>query len=256
MAETRRQAGLAILLASVAGFVDAAGYIVLHGIFVAHVTGDTNLLGQRLGRGDLPGALPLVAIVGVFLCAVALVTALVELATRRRWRSPTVAALALEAALVAAFMVYGSRLLRNGTIPGHGIGGYYVLLALAGCAMGPQAATVTKWGGRTIRTTYMSGMTTRLAQNAVNALARPGRDGEPSYLRDHLGLESRGASARAAVVYVALWGAFLGGAVLGSWGELRFGLWTLGFPLGGLVLAVLVDLRRPAVAVPRNRAGG
>lgn len=259
MRETHHPARLAILLASVAGFVDAAGYIVLHGIFVAHITGDTNLLGQRLGRGDLAGAVPLVVAVVVFVLAVALVTAAIEGVARRGRRSPTLPALAFDAGLVAAFMAYGSVRFHHGTIPGHGVDGFYVLLALAACAMGTQAATVTKWGSKTIRTTYVSGMMTRFAQNVVNALA-PRRDDAPSYLRDQLGLEGRAESARAAVVYLALWSAFLGGAVLGAWAELRFALWSLAFPLGALVLAVLADLRRPVTgedsgAAPAGRDG-
>jgi uncharacterized membrane protein YoaK (UPF0700 family) len=141
---TGRQARLAILLAGVAGSVDAACYLVLHRTFVAHVTGNTNEIGHAVARGRLAGAAPVAVAVLCFAVSITVATVAIELATRRRWRSPTAVALAFEALLVSALMAYGQSLLRHGTIPGQAPGGFYAPLVLAVSAMGLQAAAVTK----------------------------------------------------------------------------------------------------------------
>jgi uncharacterized membrane protein YoaK (UPF0700 family) len=43
---------MALVLASVAGFGDAVGYIVLHGLFTPHMSGNTARLGALLGHGE------------------------------------------------------------------------------------------------------------------------------------------------------------------------------------------------------------
>ncbi|WP_082504422.1 YoaK family protein [Methylobacterium sp. Leaf111] len=92
-------------LAFVAGFVDAAAFIALTGLFTAHVTGNFVLLGAELvstSTGVVAKLLALPAFVG----AVA-ATRLLALALERRGRAPLRWLLALEIALLAAFCVVG-----------------------------------------------------------------------------------------------------------------------------------------------------
>jgi uncharacterized membrane protein YoaK (UPF0700 family) len=253
-----REVRLAVTLAAVAGFVDAACYLTLHQLFVAHVTGDTNLLGQRLGRGDLVGAVPLAVTIVCFAVSIAVATACVEVATRRGVHSPLAGALVAEALLLALVMAYGERLVRHGTIPGRTAGGYYVLLCCAVSALGIQTAAFVKCGGRTIRTTYLSGMSTRLGQELANVLLPPPRADEPSYVRDRLGLGGQLESGRGAELYLSLVVAFVAGASFAVWCVLRIELWALALPIAALLLAAAVDGRRPApspaAATPRGRA--
>jgi uncharacterized membrane protein YoaK (UPF0700 family) len=107
--------------------------------------------------------------------------------------------------------------------------------------MGAQTATVAKWGKQTIRTTYLSGMLTRLAQTTAS-LALPAAERGPSFLRETLGLDDRRRSAVMAGVYSLLWLGFVAGGTLGLWATLRWGLWGLAFPLGGLALALSLEL--------------
>lgn len=234
LAERRSRPGRAALgvwLAVIAGFVDAVGYIELHRTFVAHMTGNTNQLGQQLAKVAWTAALPLLIAVVTFVVSIALVTRLTDTADERGLRSPTAAALAIEALLLAVFMAYGSSARQHGTIPGHGVA-FYLCLVSAVAAMGAQTAALTKWGERTIRTTYLSGMLTRLGQELARLPANRGT--------------LRAGRSLAAVVYCVLFVAFLAGAVLGTWLLSRIALWSLAVPLAAVAVAAVADWLRPS----------
>jgi uncharacterized membrane protein YoaK (UPF0700 family) len=180
------KAVVVLVLAGVAGLVDAAGYLLLGGVFVAHVTGNSSHIGQRLGVGDLHAALPAIAMIGLFVASIAVVTAVIDRTGRR------MPALALESALLAALAASPAA--------------FWLQLALAVCAMGAQTAAVTKLGDRTVRTTYLSGMATRLGQGLVR--------GDP----------------RGIVLYTALVVCFVGGATAGAYGftQLHFAVFAFG----------------------------
>ncbi len=66
--------GLAMLLAWVAGFVDAGGYLTLAHVFTSHMSGNTVAMGAHLGNGQwtqvIRRAVPIAwFIFGVFLGA-------------------------------------------------------------------------------------------------------------------------------------------------------------------------------------------
>jgi uncharacterized membrane protein YoaK (UPF0700 family) len=185
------------LLAGVAGFVDAAAYLMLHGVFVAHITGDTDRFGQALGRAALAAAAPIGLAVLEWTATIALVTA-------ARVRVAT--ALAAETALVVALMAWTGA-------------GFYAREALAVCAMGVQTAAVVKWNDNTIRTTYLSGMLTRFAQSVA-----------------------RRRWTFLTLLYLLLWLGFLAGAVAGGWATLQWQRWALALPVGGLVVAIGLEL--------------
>lgn len=127
----REKTWLALVLASVAGFIDAVGYTTLDRLFVAHMSGNTARLGVFLGRGDFPAALPMVAAVTLFVLDIALGTVVGELATRRGVRSTAAVLLGLQAVLLAVFMAYGSLVLHGTSVNDHSLRGFYVLAALA-----------------------------------------------------------------------------------------------------------------------------
>ncbi|HEX6761589.1 MAG TPA: YoaK family protein [Gaiellaceae bacterium] len=245
MTTQRRQVALAVWLASVAGFVDAIGYLVLHQLFVAHMTGNTNQLGQRLGRGELAAAVPVVAAVLAFVASITAFTLVLETAVRGRLRSPAAAAFVLEAGLVVVFMLVGAGALRGGVLPDRGPA-FYVCLVSAIAAMGAQTAAVTKWGARSVRTTYISGMLTRLGQESALLIAgcRPG----PSYVHDRLGLGTRREALGGAAAYLSLWLAFVGGGTLGAFALGRVELWSLVAPATALLAAAAFDWWRPVYA--------
>lgn len=232
------KARLALMLAAVAGFVDAVGYVVLRRLFVAHMSGNTAKRGVALGHGDLGAAVPLAVAPGLFVAGVAVGSVVCELAARRSARSPAALALLLQAALLAGFMAYGVRVVHHHAVADHSLGGFYALAALAILAMGVQAATITQVSGRAVRTTYVSGVLTALAQESVNAATREPRG--RSFLRDEIGLGSRADSRGRALLLLSLWFVYLGGAVGGAFAEHRGSLWTLAFPLAALLVAAAV----------------
>jgi uncharacterized membrane protein YoaK (UPF0700 family) len=157
MTAARAQVATALLLAVAAGTVDAVSFIVLHHTFTANMTGNTTELGIAVSHNDVFSLVPLAIAIVLFVGAIALGTAGIELATRRGVRATAAPAFLLEATLLTAFMLDGRRILRHNTAPDHAAGGFYALLALAILAMGVQTAALTKAPGATIRTTYVSG---------------------------------------------------------------------------------------------------
>jgi uncharacterized membrane protein YoaK (UPF0700 family) len=209
------KAGLALLLAGVAGFADAVGYLTLHQIFTAHMTGNTTKLGIALGDGSISAAYPLAAAVLGFVAGVGAGTLIVDGGRRR-------AALLAEAALIAAFMVYGATVLHHGHAPDHAAG-FYVLLSLLTMGLGIQSATLTRVGGATVRTSYISGVLTNLGQAGARRLR-----GRPS------GQEQTGLLLLLCLCYLAA-------ATAGAFGLSHLGIWCLAAPAGVLLVAAAFD---------------
>ena len=213
---------LALGLAAVAGFVDVVGYLTLHHLFTAHMTGNASKLGVALGHGDLSAAVPLAVAPLLFVAGISIGTVLLDEGSRRL-------VLLLEAALVGAYMAYGSTVVRHGSVPGHSISGFYVLATLATLALGMQSAALTQIGDETVRTTYISGVLTHLAQSAVRRL-RGAREKTPERLRFLAGL----------------WAFYIVGASSGSYALAHLELWSLAFPIAALVTAAgWLTLRPP-----------
>lgn len=210
---TRGAKWLALELAAVAGFVDVVGYLTLHHLFTAHLTGNASKLGVALGQGHLADAGPLAAVPVLFALGVAAGTVAVD--RGRAWW-----ALAAQFALVATFMVYGSTVVHHGVGPVETSAPFYALAALATVSLGLQTAALTRIDGSTVRTSYITGMVTRLAQGLVR------RDGEVPL------------ALIAAIPFL-----YIAGATLGAWTLGRAGVWCLGIPLGALAVACAAAAR-------------
>lgn len=240
---------LAAALAVVAGFVDAVGYITLHGLFVAHMSGNSVKFGVHAGHGSLSAAAPAGIAVVLFVFGVAAGTVAAEAGARGRLRSLAAIVLSIQATLILAFMVYGSTLLVGHRVPGRSLGGFYVLAGLAIVSMGMQTAALRQLGGRTISTTYVTGVLTSLTQEAANYVFwlrdRAGRDERHSFLSRTLGLGTRRESRDRILLLGSVWLSYVAGGLLGSFLDSRYELWALLLPLGVLLVVIGVDLRRP-----------
>lgn len=138
---------LAVALATLAGFVDAVGFVAAGGYFVSFMSGNTTRLGVDLATDPRAVLLPL-GLIGSF-TAGAFVGAL--LAESRRNRRKTVT-LALAAALLAVASALQA-----------GLGGLWFLGACA-AAMGALNNAFSREGEVQIGVTYLTGALVRLAQ--------------------------------------------------------------------------------------------
>ena len=225
---SREKAWFAVVLASVAGFVDAVGYLTLYQLFTAHMSGNSVRLGVELGGGELSAAVRYAVVIPMFVVGVAGGVALVETAQHRSVRAPVAAALAVETLLLVVFMVVGSAMLQRGPMPKSPAVAYDLLISLPVLAMGMQTAALRRVRGRTVRTTYVTGMLTQFAEHGVHYLLYRRRE------------------ARYWLLLTAqVWGLYLSGGVLGAFLEHRLRLWSLSVPLSVLVVLATINLVRP-----------
>lgn len=228
---TRRRAVRAVALAGVAGFVDAAGYLVLQGLFPAHMSGNSARLGVGLGLGNLiAAAVPTVA-VAVFVLSGAAGQVIADLAARRRCRSPAALVLVTEAVLVVVFLGYGQSVLSH-----HPVGplstSFWILEVLAVSAMGLQTSAVRTVGGQGVRTTFVSGILAQFGEALGHVIVR-GRPRHGPHPRFRLLLTG------------SIWTGYILSAAGGAALELRWQLWSLVIPLAVLCTVVVVEWRRP-----------
>jgi uncharacterized membrane protein YoaK (UPF0700 family) len=96
----------ATLLSAIAGYVDAAGFLSLFGMFTAHITGDL-IAGTAVMSGHISRALAIkLAAVPIFMLSVALAT-LVTRAVRHRGGAPVVSLLGLMTGALGIFCAAG-----------------------------------------------------------------------------------------------------------------------------------------------------
>jgi uncharacterized membrane protein YoaK (UPF0700 family) len=146
-----------MLLSFVAGYVDSYTYLALFGLFVAQVTGSFVIAGAELVRHD-HGAIGKLLAVLAFIAAAAITAALIGLA-RERGYAPMPWMLALEAALLAAFVaiiLFGPDV--KDAADWHGI----LAGLFAACAMGAQSVLVRLLMKGIPQTNVMTGNMTQL----------------------------------------------------------------------------------------------
>ncbi len=204
---------VAILLSSLAGFVDALAFLKLGGFFVSFMSGNSTRLAVGLGEHSqaawIAGGLIAIFVVGVILGS-----------SLGRWaeraRKPAVLGL-VTLFLVAAALV-------------HDLAGDRWALASSGflaLAMGALNATFERDGDIAIGITYMTGALVKFGQRLSAALA--------------------GGDRLAWAPFLLLWTGLVSGAWLGAiaFGRLGFDAIWIGASLSGvLTLATLIISRR------------
>src|SRR4051812_23624234 len=173
MAESPREPGaprwMAVLLDGVGGYVDAVGYLLLFQLFAANMSGNSILFGVALGQGQWQAALRQVLPIPLFVVGVALGAVIgLALAWRGVRRRVTVL-LTLEIALLAVFALYGSRFLHDGTLRPDAAWQDILLTALITLPMGMQNVALRRAGGVSVRTTFVTGTLTSLAEALVGS---------------------------------------------------------------------------------------
>lgn len=138
----------AFALGSVAGMVNAVGFLAFGHQAITHLTGTTTLFGVAVAEGQTGLLLELLAFVASFLAGAALSGAIIGDSTLRLGRRYGVA-LMLEALL----LVLAIPLLRHHSTAG---------ICVATAASGLQNAMASTYSGAVLRTTHVSGIFTDL----------------------------------------------------------------------------------------------
>lgn len=176
---------LAALLASLAGYVDAVGFLELGGFFVSFMSGNSTRLGVGLGEQAWATAAMAGGLIALFVTGV--VAGVLAGPEGWRWRRPVV--LAIVAALLAAAAASWS------------LGGPVAVFVAP--AMGAINAVFQRDGDIGIGVTYMTGALVRMGQRIAAAI--------------------RGGPVWDFAPFLLLWISLTAGAVLGAASQLRLG---------------------------------
>jgi uncharacterized membrane protein YoaK (UPF0700 family) len=218
-------------------------------VFTAHMSGNSARLGVYLGHHGWHDAFVVIFAVGVFLVSIAAGTLIMELGARAGWAHADAVLLLGEAVLLAVFAVIGQLSQVDGRVPAAPAIRFYGLVGGAVCAIGLQTASLQRMSGQTVRTTYVSGMLTTLADEvvAVAMQRRPPR-GKASYVVDELGMRDARQTARIGLI-VLIWVGYISGATGGAFLHSSWQLTSLAVPVVALIVlaaaSVVIRRRRP-----------
>lgn len=212
-------------LAFTAGFVDAAAFIALAGLFTAHVTGNFVLIGAELVSTST-GVIAKILALPAFVLAV-MATRLVALALERRRLAPLRYLLGIEAVVLASFGTSGLALAPF-TSPDSLPAVFVSMLGVS--AMGIQNAIGRLSLGHLAATTVMTVNVTQTVLDATDLWTGTSGPDNP-------------ARARLRRMLPAVF-AFALGALAGAFGVAAWSFWCLSVPV--VVLAALILLSEPS----------
>jgi uncharacterized membrane protein YoaK (UPF0700 family) len=235
--------GIAVLLAWIAGFVDAVGYVTLAHVFPAHMSGNTVAAGAHLGAGQwseiLRRAFPIpIFVLGVF-CGALMGRAMEATQFRRRF----IPSFGVEILLLGTFIAFTCAIHTPVAISGWPA---YPLVALLAAAMGLQNATLRRARGIAVRTTFISGMLVNMAEKAAGYVARTidlRRSRRGSAQLPGAGFRRR-RDGKQALRYGLLWCGMFVGAASGACLETLWGTIALLLPVAGLLAIMIQDWRQ------------
>lgn len=181
------------LLSWVAGFVDTSAFIILFGIFTAHVTGNIALAGSSFVSSDTETTITRLLMLPTFMLTVALTSLLARYARSKKW--PVFAVLlTAEAVALSVFLVIATSLspvllldVQEEYILPIGIAGV-VAMAIQNALMKESKGVFKSY----IPTTVMTGNTTQLTIDLVQFLSAklsPSRNEELSKVEAEEALE-------------------------------------------------------------------
>jgi uncharacterized membrane protein YoaK (UPF0700 family) len=224
------------LLSFAAGYVDACTFLALFGLYVAQVTGSFVVAGAELATHD-EGILIKVLAIPVFFASGVFTTILAEV-LRQRGRNALAWTLALECALLAAFVALGLTVpfTREPNAP------WTLLAAMLGLsAMGVQSAFVRLLLPGVASTNVMTTNTTLFAIDTGELLLgwHGRRRGDPQAQVQYAAARERLATL------IPLGLGFLFGTAAGAFGFIWFGLWCLVLVLAELLVLMVWAGRRP-----------
>jgi uncharacterized membrane protein YoaK (UPF0700 family) len=237
------------LLSWVAGFVDTSAFIILFGIFTAHVTGNIALAGSSFVSQDEASTVTRLLMLPTFVLTVALTSLLARYARQKQW--PVFAVLlTAEAIALVIFLVVGTQLspyllmdLQEDLILPIGMAGV-VAMAIQNALMKEAKGVFKSY----IPTTVMTGNTTQLTIDVVQYLSAKFAK-EQSELTQR---EIEEAVERMSRFVPVIAGFALGGFAAAYLILLSESWWSLVLPLvviSGMAIAAYIEHKRVRSAV-------
>jgi uncharacterized membrane protein YoaK (UPF0700 family) len=235
------------LLSWVAGFVDTSAFIILFGIFTAHVTGNIALAGSSFVSSDEKTTITRLLMLPTFVVAVAFTSLLARYARHKKW--PVFAVLlTAEAVALSVFLIIGTSLSPALMLD---VQEEYILpIGMAGVvAMAIQNGLMKEAKGvfkSYIPTTVMTGNTTQLTIDIVQYLSAKLSFSPTAQL------EAEEALERISRVFPVIAGFALGGLGAAYFVLLSETWWSLVLPLviiSTLAVAAYVDFNRTSAQV-------
>jgi uncharacterized membrane protein YoaK (UPF0700 family) len=228
------------LLSWVAGFVDTSAFIILFGIFTAHVTGNIALAGSSFVSEDAETTITRLLMLPTFILTVALTSLLAKYARHKQW-SVFAVLLTAEAIALAAFLIIGTRLSPSLLLD---VQEEYILpIGMSGViAMAIQNALMKEAKGvfkSYIPTTVMTGNTTQLTIDVVQYLSAKFAAASEAAKQ-----EAEEALERMGRFIPVISGFALGGLAAAFFVLVSESWWSLTFPLlivAGLAIAAYLE---------------
>ena len=214
-----RTARLAILLAGVAGYVDAVGYVTLSGLFVSFMSGNTTSAGIALSQGDWTKAVHVGLPIPLFVLGVILGALLVK--TSPRAVTFTYGLVALLLALFAALTLVLPQ--RSGWIGD-------LATALLVLPMGMLNATLRHVGATSVGLTYVTGTLASLGESLAAVFTK--RQVAEAELK--------------ASLLASLWLGFGSGATIGGFAIYHWSAWAIAVPVLILLIVSVRTILNPA----------
>lgn len=200
--------------------MDLVAYFVLYHVFTAHMSGNTVNAAAFAEQQDWVKAAIHALPIPLFLIGVMLGVLIGNVTARLRWRNEYAPTLWLESAALIVFVILSPHV-KEGHARVDGI--FVATLAMSTVAMGLQNATLRRVSGKSVRTTFVTGMLTDFAEHTMKALLREG-------------------PVEPATIAGSIWASYLLGAGAGGVLFLTVGPIAMLLPAG--LLAVLALLER------------
>jgi|GEM_PF-1024910 len=216
------------LLAVIAGFVDAVGFLHLFGVFPANQSGNIAFLGMAFAGASPTPAWPLATAVVGFMAGAA---SGVWLASRLRPERRASVLLAVELLLLVSLASLAALVSAEHTAL---VGGWQdPLIVLASMAMGVQTEVIRRTAGVTIATTYQTGGIAHISE-ATGAL---------------MSTTKRAAPMHVIIVLAVVVTGYIAGAALGATrlGEGRTGLVL---PCAAVALSLMATIVASRTVIP------
>ncbi len=242
------QVAIAILMTWTAGFIDLVGYVALYGLYVSHMSGNTVAMARHMSHLDWVGFVRHGWPLATFIFGLILGAFIYDVEKRRHIKVPFPATIGLEVLLVTAFIAAGASSGFKADIPPQPALKFFVMVALLTIAMGLQNVSIRKVGGINVYTTFVTGSLVKFAESVSEFLFWM-RDRTYRRFRSRIWkvllVSPRQVSLQRAALTIALYVAYLAGAVCGGFATDRWALRGMIAPLIVLVAIVTFGAFQP-----------